>query len=134
MLGRRRAVLSRVIDWYRGLGQSRRDHIAAWAGWDIPGPSGLSRFQEECEAALSASLVKRGLTLEEREIRSMPDEYIHGRVQGVWEVWIYLDQAQVVGPKGAGANREKWDAKSPSELIQDFIARMEREMDRVGAQ
>ena len=83
---------------------------------------------------MSASLAKRGLILEEREIRAMPEEYIHGRVQGVWEVWIYLDQAQIIGPKRAGTNREKWDAKSPSDLIHDFIIRMEREMDKAGPQ
>jgi hypothetical protein len=122
-------MLRRLLHWNRRRKQWDRDHVAAWAGQNVPGPSGLSPFQEKCEGELTALLRARGLVLAQRVVQG-EEPYIHARLADTpWEVWISVDQAQLSGPGDAAVNLEQWSALTPDELIQTFLAHVQRGLD-----
>jgi hypothetical protein len=120
-------MLTRLLDWNRRRRQWNRDHVAAWTGWDTPGVSGFSPFQEKCEAELVSLLAQSGLALNERAVRGESEHYVHATVADTgWQVWIYLDQVQITGPKDVAVNLEQWSALTPAELISTFIVHVRR--------
>ena len=130
MLGRRNRVLSRLLAWNRRRKQWNIDHVAAWAGQDVPGRSGLSPFQEMFEPRLIEALGARGLSLENRALGGNLERYVHGKlVGGLWDVWIYIDQVQAVGPHPKRVDMEQWDALTPDDLAREFLVCLMREID-----
>lgn len=126
-------MLTRLLQWNRQRRQWNRDHAAAWAGQNVPGASGLSLFQERCEAEVAALLQSRGLTLKGRVVKGDLERYLHAHLADTpWEVWIYTDQAQLSGPGNATVNLEQWDARTPDELIHTFLVHVSRSLDEVG--
>jgi hypothetical protein len=131
-------MLKRLLDWNRRRRQWNRNHVSAWAGQDVPGASGLSVFQEKCEAAVGALLKTRGLALRDRRIieggplatPGSPDSCVHARLADEpWEIWIHRDQAQLTGAGSASANLEQWDAPTPDQLVREFLDRIARALD-----
>jgi hypothetical protein len=128
-------VLNRLLDWNRRRKQWNRDHVAAWAGQDVPGASGLSPFQERCEAELVALLRTRGLALQDRVVRGKSESYIHAKLADtLWQVWISLDQAELSGPGSAAINLEQWSVLTPDELVRKFLAHVQQGLDEVERQ
>lgn len=123
-------MLVRIARWFRDRAQWARHHKAAWDGMLTPEANGLSRFQAACESALTATLATRQRTLIERSIGgSATEPYVTARVSdSLLTVWIYLDQANVEGP-GLDARYEQWDARTPQELIDQFCARVVRQLE-----
>jgi len=123
-------MLSRLLAWNRRRRQWNRDHVVAWAGHDVPGPAGLSSFQDACESALTTCLHSRGTALTERKLQGTSEQVIHGRLPGVCcEVWIYPDEAHIIGPGKAEVRLEQWSALTPDDLVREFVLHVERALD-----
>ena len=73
-------MLSRLLAWSRRREQWNIDRVAAWAGQDVPGRSGLSPFQEMFEPLLIEALGARGLSLENRALGGNLERYVHGKL------------------------------------------------------
>jgi len=115
----------RLVAWFRNLGGWRREHVAAWSGWNQPQQKGLSRFQRECESAVAAALIGVGSQLRHRSEK---------RIEGGSEcqvtatlgdtgvtIWLYADSASLTGA-GTDALFEEWSVRTPEELIQEVAA------------
>jgi len=110
------SIAPRKVMW------SRKDNVA-WKGQDVPGASGLTPFQERCEAQLTTYLADRNLVLRDRTLMLGHNEtYLHGFLGDTGaEIFIYLDQVEL-NASGKGVNLERWDARTPDELIEKFLA------------
>ncbi len=137
MLGRRRwdgrlvAMLRRILDWNRRRKEWNSQHVAAWEGRESPGPSGLSPFQELFEARLNEELSSRGLKLEDRTIeKSDAESWIHGHLfEKRWEMWIYPNQVEAMGPAKKRIGMEAWDALTPEEFVKKYLGVLMHEWD-----
>lgn len=122
-------MLSRLLGWNRRRNQRNRDHVVAWTGWDAPGLSGLSPFQEKCEAELVSLLRESGHSLGDRAVCGEKEHFVKANVADTgWQVWIHLDQVQVTGPRHVAINLEQWSAVTPEELITTFITHLRRHL------
>ena len=124
-------MLSRALEWNRRRRERNHAHEAAWLGQDVPGPTGLSPFQELFETHLAKTLSDRKLTLENRQVfRGQEEPYIEGEIMGgKWKIWIYIDQAQAIGPSRRCIDLEAWAAATPEELAKQFLECLGREPD-----
>lgn len=83
----------------------------------------MTVFQEQCEAALCDYLSSRGVQFRQRQvIQGENEKWIEGFVGNTRAmVFIYEDQVQLSGA-GTPLNLERWDARTPSELIEMFMS------------
>jgi hypothetical protein len=127
-------VVGRIARWWRESREFHREHESAWSGHRLPLNGGLSLFQQECESRLVDALGKQGFTLVDRELRGVTERYVQARIDGTdLTVWIYLDGAEVSSPSGAVARLERWDAKTPGDLINELIRQTVLAVERLGA-
>lgn len=118
-------MLSRLIKWNRERLAWHREHVEAWAGQAQLTESGLSRFQVACEAALTGALRAVDVELVNRSIQGSVEPMITARLgETAWAVWIYVDGAEVSSPPRALVRMEEWDARTPGEFIETFVARV----------
>ena len=118
------AYYSDTYDW--------REHEAAWRPATVPGPDSLTPFQRNCEVSLSAALKARGAELAERSLYRTADgeTIVEGRVVPInLDVWIQPDGAQAGFGKGT-IRLEEWDARTPEELIDEFVKSVATILDR----
>lgn len=120
-----------LLQWNRRRRQWNAEHIAAWAGYDVPGESGLTPFQVRCEALLTEELTRRGVRLAARCL----DDTLGGHVRAQlghsgWSIAIYRDGAQLNGPE-AVVVVEQWDARTPNDLITIFLGHVDRVLNGV---
>lgn len=122
-------MLKRLLDWNRRRQRWNEEHAAAWAGQNVPGPSGLSPFQEMFEGRLVTALQEQGLGLQNRILGGDTERFVQGEVlNGKWTIWIYIDQAQALGPKEKRIDMEHWDALTPDDLARTFLKAFIREL------
>ena len=108
--------------------ERERRHEDGWASARVPGPNGLSAFQEAADERLRATLLARGLTLAERRVVDVgePHAYVEERVAAVpLTVWLYGEMALVHGP-GGDVLLEEWDADTPNALADAVAATVAR--------
>src|SRR6185503_539584 len=116
-------MLSRLLEWLAGSRDRSRTPKAAWLGQGAPGTSGLTPFQELCEAQLNVYLSSRGFALRDRtRVVGSNEDCVHGFLGNTnVEVWIYLDQVELRIPGGRHVNLESLDAPTPGELVDKFL-------------
>ena len=124
-------MLRRILDWNRRRKEWNTKHIAAWGNQESPDHSGLSPFQQLFEASLNEALSNRGLKLEDRTIEESESErWIHGHVfERRWELWIYLNQVEAMGPEKKRIGMEAWDALTPEEFAKEYLGALMHEWD-----
>ena len=85
-----------------------------WAGQDAIAPSGLTVFQEQCEAALRGYLSSRDVQSRNRQaIQGANEKWIEGFVGDTGaRIFIYEDQVEL-SAAGKSLNLERWDARLP---------------------
>lgn len=84
---------------------------------DAPQPDGLSLFQHRCLSALRSAV-----RIEEPTREGESEVYVTGSVsQSPLRFWIYADGAQASG-SGGEVMLERWDYRTPNDLIEQFIA------------
>lgn len=83
---------------------------------------GITDFQQVCEQALRDRLHAAGYELRNREIRWIGEPAIYADIEHV-HIWIYVDEAEVVGTREYWIF-EKYDYRSPSNLIDAFVERV----------
>ena len=115
-------MLKRISDWNAARRRRTLDHEQSWAGQDATAPSGLTVFQERCEAALCNFLSSRGIQFRERQVMQGANEkWVEGFIGDTdARVYIYEDQVQLSAPE-TSLNLERWDARTPDELIAAFM-------------
>jgi hypothetical protein len=78
-----------LVQWNRGRRQWNAVHVAAWAGHDVPGESGLTPFQVRCEALLSEQLARRGVRLNARRLDDTRAGHVRAQLgDSGWQVAI----------------------------------------------
>ena len=125
--------IDRLVQWNRRRRQWNAEHVAAWAGYDVPGESGLTPFQVRCEALLSAQLADRGVRLTARCVDDTQGGHVRAQLgDSGWQVAIYGDGAELTGPDTGSSSVEQWDARTPDELIAIFLHRVSGVLDGGG--
>ena len=111
-------MFAKLQRWFAANRSWRRAHDAAWSQSVVPGPDGLSLFQQQASEQLCAVI---GSVAFERLGQS--ETYLLGKLPGTdASAFIYADGAQIhSGPK-AFFLAECADYATPADLIQRFVA------------
>lgn len=119
-------MLKRITKWFSESREWHRQHIEAWSGWTEPSQNNLSRFQIECEAAMSNALLEVGSRFTDRVVTPLKSGDSELKV-ALWntsyEVWLYSDSISSKG-KGGEFWLEEWDARTPRELIDIAVSKI----------
>ena len=121
-------ALCLLVHFDEAVRERARRHEDEWAPARIPGPSGLSDFQQSADERLRDALAAGGLAVADRRLVDLgePHAHIEERVAGTpLTVWLYSDMAVVRGPDTA-LLLEEWDADTPAELADAVAARVAR--------
>jgi hypothetical protein len=104
-------MIKRIIEWNAARRRWALDHEQSWAGQDPIAPSGLTVFQERCEAVLCRYLSSRDVQFRDRQvIQGENERWIEGFVGDTGaKVLIYEDQVEL-SAAGNAMNLERWDA------------------------
>jgi hypothetical protein len=108
------------------------EHASAWAGYDVPGVSGLTPFQMLCESTLSCQLERRGIVLTDRRVEGKQERYIRAQLADSCTVWIHTDQIDLAVPGQTEYRLEQWDALTPQEFIEKFTRHLDDVLDILG--
>jgi hypothetical protein len=116
-------MLNRIPEWNAARRRWALEHEQSWAGQDAMAPSGLTAFQEQCEAALCDYLTSRGVQFRDRQvIQGENEKWVEGFVGDTGaKVYIYEDQLELSAAVKPSIF-ERWDARTPAELIEMFMA------------
>jgi G:T-mismatch repair DNA endonuclease (very short patch repair protein) len=89
-----------------------------------PDNYGLTHFQKKCEQRLRSCLEGLGIEFQRREIRWIGEPAIRAEIQS-FNIWIYVDEAEI-GGTGVEWHYEKYDYDTPDQLIEAFVSRVTR--------
>ena len=120
-------MLKRLTKWFTESRQWAQEHAEAWAGWTEPTDNNLSRFQVECESAISKTLVEVGASFSERIITPLESgdselKMTLGKTSFV--IWLYSDSISSIGYKDEEFWFEYEDFRTPKELIEAVVSRV----------
>jgi hypothetical protein len=117
-----------LLHFNEAVRERARRHEDDWGPARIPGPSGLSDFQQTADERLRATLAAGGLAVAERRLVDLgePHAHIEERVARTpLTVWLYSDMAVIGGPD-TELLLEEWDADTPAALADAVAAHVAR--------
>jgi hypothetical protein len=115
-------MFEQLREWFTHQRAWRTEHEAAWAPAKLKGPDQLTSFQHQCSEALAEAVP--GLSFE-RETGQRELYLVAHLPRTKSQVFVYEDGSNI-HEAGRDFIAEKWDYKTPADLIAAVVAEAKR--------
>jgi hypothetical protein len=106
-----------LIQWWKVSRRWRQDNTESWAGMDVPGEDGLTRFQKICLEALSSVTDTSGRSIEGGET----EKYISGSFRASRLRWYIYEDGAEISNGNTDMRFERWDFRTLDKLLGKFV-------------
>ena len=109
-------MIKNIINWFKDNREWKKYHLEAWSPVTDPDENGITPFQKKCLKALTENVQKDGISCEGNQ-----EKFYTGIILGTnIRIYVYSDGAEI-SSDDLDFRLEKWDFKTPDELINQFI-------------
>ena len=115
--------------WIHARRQWKIEHENSWTPLRAPQPSGVNRFQAQCEAGVALAVERLGFALENRTVLGKDEPSIRAEVgrSGI-TIYIHPDTVEAYDGRREIVRIEEWDRRTADELVRDYIERLVSEL------